>query len=849
MSDCGVVLLHDTNVRELDFGVWKLWEELKSSYPHSEFVHEHGLGVLAVGREPPAGLHSLFEASGSDAAVIREFFSQLGERLSLSVQKDSVLLQTQDNEQQIEDRLQQTIEALTEELTSRETQISAILNSRAWRWVCRYSRVKRGYLVPAYEFLRRFYANGAASTNKKRRQRTSALVAPRVRNLEPADESIVLLPTSRLGRFSLNSSHAPATPARADVICFSIVDWNFRYQRPQQIISQFAAHGHRVFYIRLDGVLPTYVEPRFSVNKLKENVYQVTLAAHRQTWANQEDIKGANADELLASLDDLRETFHIDEAIGYVMTPSWTNMALAAKARWGWRIIYDCMDEWNGFPGMGRAITRAEQRLVRQCDLLVVTAQRLYDKWLGLDRPMVLARNAVDYDFYIERCQPNTLLSGVAHPIVGYYGAIADWFDLELMIYVARNRPGYTFVLLGGVFDLDVSELERLPNVRLLGQQPYETMPQYLYHFDACLIPFKTNNTTAATDPVKVYEYLSGGKPVVSVALPELEPFRDLLYIARDRDDFLAQLDRALAENDPKLSDQRRNFAAQNTWQRRYEVIAGGWRDTAARASIIVVTYNNLALTRLCLESIVRNTDYPNYEVIVVDNSSADETPEYLRQMAAQHSNIKILLNTENRGFACANNQGIALSTGERLVLLNNDTIVPPGWLSRLLRHLNDRAVGLVGPVTNFTGNEAKVEVDYQTLGEMEAFAEELMWTNDGRIADIHMLAMFCVALRRDTHQKVGPLDEQFGIGMFEDDDYSLRVKKCNLRVICAADVFVHHFGQAAFKELITSGVYDELFTENRRRFESKWNVRWIPHQNAPLQFEPIGDEFKAVES
>ena len=738
------------------------------------------------------------------------------------------------------DACQQTIEALTAELTSRETQISAILNSRAWRWVCRYSRVKHGYLIPAYESLRSLYGNGNANANKKRHQRTSGLTAPRAKRLEVAAESIVLLPTPRLRRLDSTDTQQPATsPARADVICFSIVDWNFRYQRPQQIISQFAAHGHRVFYIRLDGILPTYVEPRFSVNKLKENVYQVTLAAHRQTWINQEDIKGANANELLASLDDLRETFHIDEAIGYVMTPSWTTMALEARARWGCRIIYDCMDEWNGFPGMGRAIPKAEQRLVGECDLLVVTGQRLYDKWIGLDRPMVLARNAADYDFYLERCQSNSLLAGVGHPIVGYYGAIADWFDLELMIYVARNRPGYTFVLLGGVFELDISELERLPNVRLLGQQPYETMPQYLYHFDACLIPFKSNHTTAATDPVKVYEYLSGGKPVVSVALPELEPFRDLLYIADGRDHFLSQLDRALAEDDPNIVERRRSYAAQNTWPMRYEVITKGLQDTAARASIIVVTYNNLALTRLCLESIVRNTDYPNYEVIVVDNNSTDKTAGYLRQLAAQHPHFQIVLNTENRGFAFANNQGIDRSTGERLVLLNNDTVVPPGWLSRLLRHLEDPAVGLVGPVTNFTGNEAKVEVDYQTLGEMETFAEELMWTNDGRIADIHMLAMFCVAFRRDTHQKVGPLDEQFGIGMFEDDDYSLRVKKCDLRVVCAADVFVHHFGQAAFKELITSGMYDELFSENRRRFESKWNVRWIPHKNAPLQFEP----------
>ncbi len=655
----------------------------------------------------------------------------------------------------------QTIEALTTELTSRETQISAILNSRAWRWVCRYSRLKRGYLVPAYEFLLRFYGNGNAQRRKQKRRRTSSRLAPKTRNLEPTDESIVLLPTRKLRQLSLTDRQPAATaPARADVICFSIVDWNFRYQRPQQIISQFAAHGHRVFYLRLDAVLPSHVEPRFSISKLKENVYQVTLAAHRQIWINQEDIKGANADQLLASLDELREAFRIDEAIAYVMTPSWTTMALAARGRWGWRVIYDCMDEWSGFPGMGRAIPKAEQRLVRECDLLVVTAQRLYDKWRGLNRPLVLARNGVDHKFYLEHCQPNGLLGALTHPIVGYYGAIADWFDLELLIQIARLRPNYSFVLLGGVFDTDTSELSRLPNIRLLGQQPYETMPQYLYHFDACLIPFKTNSTTAATDPVKVYEYLSGGKPVVSVALPELEPFRDLLYIADSREDFVTQLDRALTEDDPAMIERRCSFAAENTWQNRYEIIASALRDSVPRTSIIVVTYNNLALTRLCLESIVRNSDYPNYEVIVVDNNSTDETPEYLRRLAAQHSHIQIVLNSENRGFAAANNQGIERSSGERLVLLNNDTAVPPGWLSRLLRHLEDPSIGMVGPVTNFTGNEARVTVDYQTLGEMEVFAEELMWANSGCVADIHMLAMFCVAFGRDTHEKIGPLDE-----------------------------------------------------------------------------------------
>lgn len=733
----------------------------------------------------------------------------------------------------------ETIEALTAELTARDARINAILSSRAWQWASWAGNLRRSYLSPAYEFFRRFHRNGNAKKPATTLQKNPDLV-PRIQSLSPLEESLRLLPTPRLKTVSRASETPAMSSPRPDVICFSIVDWNFRYQRPQQIISQFAAHGHRVFYIRLDKVLPGHFSPRFSLSKLKENVYEVTLAALRTTWTNQEDVKGGNAEALLASLNELRKTHRIDEAIGYVMAPSWTSVTLETKGRWGWRIIYDCMDEWDCFPSISRAITKAEQQLVRECDLLSVTAGRLYDKWRPLNRPMVLARNAVDHDFYLDRCRPNSLLAGAQHPIVGYYGAIAEWFDLELMIYVARKRPNYTFVLLGGVFEVDVSELAGLPNVRLLGQQPYVTMPQYLYHFDACLIPFKTNKTTEATDPVKVYEYLSSGKPVVSVALPELESFRHLLYLARDREDFLAQLDQALAENDPELIERRRRFAAQNTWQGRYEVITAGLRDATTRASIIVVTYNNLGLTRLCLESILRNTDYPNYEVIVVDNNSVDGTPDYLRQMAAQHSHVQIVLNTENRGFPSANNQGIAQSSGERLVLLNNDTVVPRGWLSRLLRHLENPAVGLVGPLTNFTGNESKVDVSYQTLGEMEAFAERLMWASEGRIADIHMLAMFCVAFRRDTYKTVGPLDEQFGIGMFEDDDYSLRVKKCGLRVVCAADVFVHHVGQAAFKDLIPDGSYDELFAKNRQRFESKWNVTWIPHKNAPLQFDPI---------
>jgi GT2 family glycosyltransferase len=250
-------------------------------------------------------------------------------------------------------------------------------------------------------------------------------------------------------------------------------------------------------------------------------------------------------------------------------------------------------------------------------------------------------------------------------------------------------------------------------------------------------------------------------------------------------------------------------------------------------ASIVVVTHDGLVFTRLCLESVLANTDR-EFELIVVDNGSGDGTQAYLARLAERDTRVRVLLNGANLGFAPACNQGLGLAAAEHLVLLNNDTMVPAGWLGGLLRHLGQPEVGLVGPVTNRIGNEAEIETEYRTWGEFLAFADRRAREHRGEWLEIRTPAMFCLAMRRQTFLQLGPLDERYDIGLLEDDDYAERARRAGYELRCADDVLVHHFGEASFGKLVPSGDYSRILEANRKRYAEKWGRPWEPYGRRP---------------
>jgi GT2 family glycosyltransferase/2-polyprenyl-3-methyl-5-hydroxy-6-metoxy-1,4-benzoquinol methylase/tetratricopeptide (TPR) repeat protein len=250
--------------------------------------------------------------------------------------------------------------------------------------------------------------------------------------------------------------------------------------------------------------------------------------------------------------------------------------------------------------------------------------------------------------------------------------------------------------------------------------------------------------------------------------------------------------------------------------------------------SIIILTWNQLPYTQMCLESIRKHTHQP-YELIMVDNGSTDGTADWLRGQ----SDIQLIANAENLGFAKGVNQGLAAAGGENILLLNNDTVVTPGWLQRLLEGLYSEAeVGMVGPVSNVVSGPQQISVPYQSLAGLEGFAWDWGRAQRGRRDEYDRLVGFCLLIKRGVLKKIGELDERFGLGNFEDDDLCMRARQAGYKLLICRDSFIHHFGGRSFiGNQLPSG---DIMRENYLRYAEKWNLpKTLPKQLQPEKEKP----------
>lgn len=624
----------------------------------------------------------------------------------------------------------------------------------------------------------------------------------------------------------------PATQKKdlPDYIIWGVIDWHFRHQRPQQLAKALAETRRRVFYVssnfRDDERAGFDVEPLDTSGRL----FQIKLFAKSAPIIYFASPSNEIVNQLRASIGQMlcwADTFQI---VSFVQHPFWQDIA---KVLPNSQLVYDCIDHHEGFGNNSDDVLSLEYKLLRDADLTVTTSAGLDQFVSKHSQRRTLIRNACDFEHFVHQPE-KTYSDPECRHIIGYYGAIANWLDLDLMEAIASRFADCCILLVGADTVGAQLRLAHLPNVVFIGEVAYVDLPYYLHSFEVALLPFKVVPLTLSTNPVKVYEYLSAGKPVVSVNLPEMSEFGDLVRVADSRDGFLKAIAEDLNCKDTQAEIFRRHeFAKKHTWRHRVEALIASAEDASNEPiiSVVVVTYNNLDFTRACLLSLDEHSHYASLEIIVVDNASCDGTKEFLREWVNSAPKRKLILNEKNKGFAAANNQGLAVATGDYLVLLNNDTFVTPGWVRTLYRHLKqDKTIGLIGPVTNNIGNEAKIELKYSNMEEMLMISASYTRKNVGQLLDLRTVAFFCVMFRREIYERVGPLDESFGLGFFEDDDYCRRVEQAGLRIVCAQNVFIHHHLSASFLKLERIA-RQKLFSDNKQIYEAKWG-EWIPHNS-----------------
>ncbi len=215
-------------------------------------------------------------------------------------------------------------------------------------------------------------------------------------------------------------------------------------------------------------------------------------------------------------------------------------------------IVYYCVDEYSQFSGTDQtAMLEMERRLIEKSDLVIVSAERLYATKRIHNANTFLITHGVDVAHFRKACLAETTppaeLAALPGPVIGFFGLIADWVDLETIRHLAAARPEWSFVLIGEV-RTDITALEKLANVHFAGRRPYDSLPACSKAFDVAILPFVVNELTLAANPLKLREYLAAGLPVVATPLPEVKRLGTLVRTAATPDQFLSAIEGFLCE-------------------------------------------------------------------------------------------------------------------------------------------------------------------------------------------------------------------------------------------------------------------------------------------------------------
>jgi len=234
--------------------------------------------------------------------------------------------------------------------------------------------------------------------------------------------------------------------------------------------------------------------------------------------------------------------------------------------------IYYCIDDYSALPGVNyNAIKAMDKQLCEQADLVFTASQELFALKKTLNKNVMLAEHGVDFSHFKQASQNITLAKDIANikqPIIGFFGLIEAWIDVDLICNIAKCRPDWQIVLIGrcAVDGFDPSAYQ---NIHYLGHKSFAELPSYAAAFNVALLPYRLTRQVLHCNPIKLREYLATGTPVVSVRFPEAERYGNLIYIADSHTDFVEKIEQALSNDSETAAQARISSVSGQTWENK----------------------------------------------------------------------------------------------------------------------------------------------------------------------------------------------------------------------------------------------------------------------------------------
>ena len=377
------------------------------------------------------------------------------------------------------------------------------------------------------------------------------------------------------------------------IICFGGEDWWYHHPHSKaHLMRKFARAGNKVIFVNSismglpalahKDLLPRIKRKLGSYSKLARQTEEgITVVSPASIpFFGSAAARTINRRVLSAQIGRLARNRGLSNPVLWIAIPTAAEMigTLDESA-----VVYHVSDKYDANT-MDHAtdpalIRRLHEYAIDAADLVFYSGRKLFDEATdGRDRSYLLEQG-VDFNHWKYVGNSNMTvapeIARIPRPRLGYFGAIEPWLvDQELIKQAARERPEWQWVFIGN--KSRGLEIEELPNTHFLPPVPYPALPSYAAGFDVCVLPWETEQSfTSYGSAIKVREYLATGKPVVISPLPEYEPMKDVLRIARTRDGFIALVEDALRENDPEASRKRQAAVAGGTWDARAEWISG----------------------------------------------------------------------------------------------------------------------------------------------------------------------------------------------------------------------------------------------------------------------------------